>query len=117
MKLLGEKETYKSTGSEFTLESIDGLLLTVYKYVSISSSSYIQLPAYRENKRAIINPQKNDQQCIKWAVLAKHVMGQSVCRIREDFFKHVDKYNFESISLSAPLLDILKFKKLTRTSP
>jgi len=44
-KLLNENETYASRGSGFTLESIDGLLLTIYKYMPMGRSSYIQLPA------------------------------------------------------------------------
>ncbi|VVC45707.1 Ribonuclease H-like domain,DNA polymerase, palm domain [Cinara cedri] len=111
MKLLSEEETYKSRGSGFTLESIDGLLLAVYRYTPLSVSSYIQLPSYLENKRATINPQNTDQQCFKWAILAKHVMGHSVHRLGENYFKHEDKYNFEDISFPTPLADISKFEK------
>ncbi|VVC37915.1 Hypothetical protein CINCED_3A015272 [Cinara cedri] len=111
MKLVSEEETYKSRGSGFTLESIDGLLLAVYRYTPLSVSSYIQLPSYLENKRATINPQNTDQQCFKWAILAKHVMGHSVHRLGENYFKHEDKYNFEDISFLTPLADISKFEK------
>lgn len=44
MKLLAEEDAYVSRGSGFTLQSIDGLLLAVYKYTPMSGSSYIQLP-------------------------------------------------------------------------
>ncbi|VVC27716.1 Ribonuclease H-like domain [Cinara cedri] len=116
-KLLGEEETYKSRGSGFTLESIDGLLLVVYKYTPLSSSSYIQLPAYLENKRATISPKNTDQQCFKWAVLAKHVMGHSVHRLGENYFKHEDKYNFDGISFPHHSQIFQNLKKITRTFP
>lgn len=51
MKLLAEEDAYVSRGSGFTLESIDGLLLAVYKYAPIPGSSYIQLPKSIIDKR------------------------------------------------------------------
>ncbi|KAF0751850.1 DNA pol B 2 domain-containing protein [Aphis craccivora] len=68
VKLLNENETYASRGSGFTLESIDELLLPIYKYMPIGGLSYIQLPAFIDRKRATINPQSLDQQCFKWAI-------------------------------------------------
>ncbi|KAE9521290.1 hypothetical protein AGLY_018309 [Aphis glycines] len=77
-KLLSANETYVSRGSGFTLESIDGLLLTIYKYMPIGGSSYMQLPAFTDRKRATINPQNLDQQCFKWAILARHVVSVTI---------------------------------------
>ncbi|XP_026819198.1 uncharacterized protein LOC113557856 [Rhopalosiphum maidis] len=110
IKLLTEKEAYTSRGSGFTLESIDGLLLTVYKYTPMDGSSYIPLPAYIDRKRGTINPQNVDQQCFKWAVLAKHVTGPAVNRIGENYRQHEDKYNFNGISFPTPLSDVKKFE-------
>ncbi|KAF0692432.1 Uncharacterized protein FWK35_00035255, partial [Aphis craccivora] len=75
IKLMIEKDEYSGRGSGFTMVSIDGLLLAVYKYTPMSGSSYIELPAYIDRKRATINPQNNDEQCFKWAILGKHVTG------------------------------------------
>ena len=33
-------------------------------------SSYIPLPQWLANKKAIINPHNEDQECFKWAVIA-----------------------------------------------
>ncbi|XP_060858661.1 uncharacterized protein LOC132936016 [Metopolophium dirhodum] len=44
VNLLNEKNEYTGRGSGFTMESIDGLLLSVYKYTPMGGSSYIQLP-------------------------------------------------------------------------
>ncbi|XP_060865346.1 uncharacterized protein LOC132941347 [Metopolophium dirhodum] len=111
MKLLAEEDAYVSRGSGFTLESIDGLLLAVYKYTPISGSSYIQLPKSIIDKRAIINPKNTDQQCFKWAILAKHVAGQNKFRVNENYTEHEDKYIFNGISFPTPLSDITKFEK------
>ncbi|KAL4090180.1 hypothetical protein QTP88_025079 [Uroleucon formosanum] len=111
MTLLAEEEAYVSRGSGFTLQSIDGLLLAVYKYTPISGSSYIQLPKSIIDKRAIINPKNTDQQCFKWAILAKHVVEQNKWRVNENYFEHEDKYIFNGISFPTPLSDISKFEK------
>lgn len=75
MKLLAEEDAYLSRGIGFTLQSIDDLLLAVYKYIPMSSSSYIETSKPIMNKRTTINSQNIDQQCFKWSILAKHVAG------------------------------------------
>jgi hypothetical protein len=85
IKLLSEEETYTGRGSGYTIEFIDGLLLGIYKYIPMTTSSYIELPAYIDRKRATINPQSDDQQCFKWAILAKHVTGSNKHRVEENY--------------------------------
>jgi len=111
IKLLNEKDEYSGRGSGFNNVSIDGLLLTVYKYIPMSRSSYIELPMFIERKRGTINPQNNDEECFKWAILAKHVTRTTVCRIGENYKQHENKYNFDGISFPTPLSDIPKFEK------
>ncbi|KAL4153040.1 hypothetical protein QTP88_000873 [Uroleucon formosanum] len=110
-KLLTEEEAYTGRGSGFTLGKIDGLLLGVYKYTPMSGSSYISLPDSIDRKRGTINPQNNDEQCFKWAILAKHVTEQTKCRIGENYRKHEGKYIFDGISFPTPLSDIKIFEK------
>lgn len=116
IKLLNEKDEYSGRGSGFNIVSIDGLLLTVYKYTPMSGSSYIELPAFIEKKRGTINPQNNDEQCFKWAILAKHVTGTTVCRVNGGYKQHENKYNFDGISFPTPLSDIPKFEKNNNVS-
>jgi len=107
VNLLNEKNEYTGRGSGFTMESIDGLLLSIYKYTPM----YIQLPKFIEWKRATINPQNIDQQCFKWAILAKHVTGSAICRIGENYKQYESMYNFEGITFPTPISDIYKFEK------
>jgi len=99
VKLLKEKDDYSGRGSGFTLESIDGLLLAVYKYMPIGGSSYIKLPEFIDRKRGTINPQNTDQECFKWAILARHVTENLVDKYKycvgENYKKHEKNYNFE----------------------
>ncbi|XP_025412540.1 uncharacterized protein LOC112685006 [Sipha flava] len=63
-RLIQEEDEYIGKGSGFTLECIDGLFLCVYKYTPMGGSSYIKLPDDIRNKKAVINPQNTDQQCV-----------------------------------------------------
>ncbi|CAI6374841.1 unnamed protein product [Macrosiphum euphorbiae] len=112
MKLVQEKDDYIGRGSGFALESIDGLLVMVYKYMPMGGSSYIQLPEYIDRKRGTINPQNTDQECFKWAILARHVTGPSAFRVEGDkYSQHEGKYNFDGIAFPTQLSDITKFEK------
>ena len=115
-KLMVEAEEYKSRGSRFNKESIDGLLLGVYKYTPMDGSSYIPLPAFIDNKHATINPQNNDQQCFKWAILARHVTNQTKFRVGDNYIQHQEKYNFDGITFPTPMSDIPKFEKNNNVS-
>lgn len=106
-----QEDIYVSRGIGFRLQSIDGLLLGMYTYTPMSASSYIELPLCIANRHATINPQNSDQQCFKWAILARHVMEHTKYRIGENYRKHEGKYNFEGISFPTPLSDITKFEK------
>uniref|UniRef100_A0A2S2Q7Q6 Uncharacterized protein n=1 Tax=Sipha flava TaxID=143950 RepID=A0A2S2Q7Q6_9HEMI len=75
------------------------------------SSSYIPLPAIIDRKKGAINPQNVDQKCFKWTILVKRVTEQPRYRIGENYSKHDNKYNFNSISFPIPLSDISKFEK------
>lgn len=109
--LLTEQDAYAGKGSGFSLESIDGLLLAVYRYTPMGGSSYIPLPSDISDKKAIINPQNNDNKCFKWAILAKYVTGDNKHRIGENYFKNENKYNFSSLSYPTPINNIKIFEK------
>jgi hypothetical protein len=106
-----EEDTYISKGSGFSLEKIDGMLLAVYHYTPMGGSSYIPLPTFITNKKAVINPQNKDEQCFKWAIIAKHVSGINRCRVEENYKIYEDKYNFSEITFPTPLNEIRIFEK------
>lgn len=109
--LLTEEDTYMSRGSGFTLEKIDGLLLAVHRYIPMGGSSYIRLPQDILIKRAIINPKNNDEQCFKWAILARYVTNDHKYRVGENYLLHEDKYDFTGITFPTPLNEIEIFEK------
>ncbi|KAE9521830.1 hypothetical protein AGLY_017765 [Aphis glycines] len=109
VNLLLEEEIYTSKGSGFTLQSIDGLLLGVYNYTPMGGSSYITLPEDIKNKKAIINPQNSDQQCFKWAILARHVSGNNKNQVAENYTTHEEKYNFSGLTFPTPVIHTFSY--------
>lgn len=113
-KLNSEEEEYTSRGSGFSLEKIDGVLLAVYQFSPMSGSSYIPLPTNIDNKKATINTLNDDQQCFKWSILARHVIGDhknEVGKNYEKYTQHQSKYNFTGISFPTPLSDVKIFER------
>ncbi|KAL4123057.1 hypothetical protein QTP88_015289 [Uroleucon formosanum] len=81
---------------------------------SFNHSPSIELPKSIERRRATINPHNTDQQCFKWAILARHVTEQPVYRVGKNYSEHENKYNFEGISYPTPMTDIKIFEKNNR---
>jgi len=54
--LLNEEEVYLTKGSGYVLESIDGLLLTVYKYAPTGNTPGVQLPIIHFENNSANNP-------------------------------------------------------------
>ena len=60
----------KFTDSGFTLDKIMHLYINFHKLALTQGGSYIELPEWLKNKKAVVNPQSNDEECFKWAVIA-----------------------------------------------
>ncbi|KAL4103924.1 hypothetical protein QTP88_019241 [Uroleucon formosanum] len=114
-KLKCEEKEYTSKGSGFSFQHIHGMLLGILTFSPMSGSSYLPLPASIDRKRATINHQNSDQQCFKWAILAKHVTEQSKYRVGVNYYQHIDKYNFDGISFPTPLSDVKIFERNNST--
>ncbi|XP_065223826.1 uncharacterized protein LOC135847991 [Planococcus citri] len=109
-----KSEEFQSKGSGWSLEKILFLEVNINKYKPIGGSSYIPLPKWLANKKAIINIQNEDQACFAWAVI-------SALYPREHFehpyrtssypdYKEVLK--FDGIEFPMKLSDIKKFEKI-----
>ena len=72
-------------------------------------SSYLPLPEWTAKKKVIINPQNNDEECFKWAVIAvleidKH--PQCVSNLR----KFTDNYDWSGLKFPVSIKDIGMFE-------
>ena len=65
-----QTENPKFTGSGFTLDKIMHMYINFHRLALTRGGCYIELPEWLKNKKAVINPQNNDEECFKWAVIA-----------------------------------------------
>jgi len=78
-----------------------------------------QMPKSIMNKRAVNNPRNRDQQCFKWSILAKHVVGENKFWVNKNYTEHEDKYIFNGVSFPTPLWHcqiFLHLKKIINNS-
>jgi hypothetical protein len=77
----------------------------------MGGSSYLEVPIFIARKKAVINPQNSDEQCFKWAILARHVEGANKERVGNNYTVHENKYDFTGINFPTPLHEIKIFEK------
>ena len=63
-------ENTRMPESDFTLDKIMHLHVNFHRLALTQVSSYIDLPKWIKGKHAVINPEKKNEQCFKWAVIA-----------------------------------------------
>ena len=66
----GEKEAWSQRGSGWVLDEILEAFINVAQYQPLRGGSYMVLPATLKNKKAILNTQNSDNQCLRWALRA-----------------------------------------------
>ena len=81
-------------------------------------SSYIPLPEWLDNKKDIINPRNEDQECFKWAVIAAsrwEEIGKNPQRV-SNLKKYELDFDWSGIKFPVSLKDIKGFEDKNRIS-
>lgn len=102
-------------GSSFVLSHINELMINLSRFDPISGSSYINLPKFLSDKKAIINVQNKDQQCFKWAVLSAIYQPKSNSSMQSSYAQYHSKLNFKGLSFPIKLNDINKFEQINQS--
>jgi len=69
-KAKGEIENWSEKGSGWEVEKIEIAYVNVARYKPLRGGAYLPLPANLAKKKAIINVQNRDNECLKWALRA-----------------------------------------------
>ena len=64
----GKIENWSEKGSGWVVERITLAYVNVTRYQPLKGGTYLPLPAKLANKKAIINVQNKDNECLKWAL-------------------------------------------------
>ena len=66
----GEIEAWSERGSGWILDKILEAFINVARYQPLRGGSYMPLPTKLKNKKAVLNIQNRDNQCLRWAIRA-----------------------------------------------
>ena len=108
-KMVGQ---WINEGSGWIIDRVLSMELNIARYQPMKAGSYIDLPPYLKAKKAIINVQNKDDQCLKWALLsALHPVKKNSTRVKKYITFDAD-LNFADITFPVKLSDIPKVEKL-----
>ena len=69
----GEIEAWSQRGLGWILDEILEAFINVAQYQPLRGGSYMILPTKLKNKKAILNIQNRDNQCLRWVTLISYV--------------------------------------------
>ena len=104
-------QNFNQRGSNWRFQRVLSLDVQLSDYIPLRGSSYIALPRFITNKKAVINIQNRDNECFKWSILRhlhpteNHPEGVSSLREFEN------DLNFRGIQFPMKLTDIPRFEK------
>ncbi|XP_063243245.1 uncharacterized protein LOC134542708 [Bacillus rossius redtenbacheri] len=111
LNICKEEDEYMSKGSGWSLTSVKCIQLRVSKLDPLRASSYLPLPPSIAIKHAVLNPQNEDQECFKWAIISKFVGGFNVCRVDQRYLNLETQFNFDGLDFPTPVKQINVFER------
>ena len=111
----GQIEAWSERGSGGIMDKILEAFINVAQYWPLRGGSYMVLPTKLKNKRAILNIQNRDNECLRWslrAALFPALRGRNP--IRPSSYPTEDGLNFTGIDFPTPVSQI---DRLERQNP
>ena len=108
-----QTENPKFSESGFTRDKIMHLHINFHRLTLTRGGSYTELPKWIKSKKAMINPQNKDEECLKWAVItALHYKDikkdhQRISSVRP----YESQYNWKGLEFPVSIKKIDKFEK------
>ena len=108
----GEIEAWSERGSGWIMGRILEAFINIARYRPMRGGSYMPLPKRLQNKKAIINVQNRDNQCLRWALRAALFpapRGSNVARTSS--YPTEDGLNFTGIDFPTPVSQIGRLER------
>ena len=109
-KVRGEVEACSEIGSGWVVDEILEAIKNVAQYQPLNGGSYMPLPEKLKSKKAIINIQNRDNQCLRWAIRAALFTPRGDIR-RTSSYPTNDGLNFEGIDFPTPVSQIDRLER------
>ncbi|CAH3197162.1 unnamed protein product [Porites evermanni] len=115
--ILGQMEAYSEKGSNWVFKEVVKLEIHTVEYNPNKGSSYIDLPSWIKNKKAIVNIKNKDDKCFLWCILRYlHPRERDEERIN-DLKKYEFSLNTKGITFPMKVNNITQFEKLNPELP
>ena len=98
--------------SKFVFDGVIHMDINFHRLNLTRGSSYIPLPDWLSEKKAIINPKNSDMECFKWAVIAAmkwEEMQRDHQRVSK-FRRYENEFDWSGLEFPVCLRDIGKFE-------
>ena len=116
-KIIKDLEIYQKNGSGWYFKEVVQLEIHTVENGVMKGSSYIPLPDWISNKKAIVNIQNKDEKCFLWCVLRYLPPKENDDYRLTDLKKYENSLNTEGINFPMKLKHISKFEKLNPSIP
>ena len=115
--ILGQMEAYSEKGSNWVFKEVVKFEIHTVEYNPNKGSSYIDLPSWIKNKKAIVNIKNKDDKCFLWCILRYlHPRDRDEERIN-DLKKYEFSLKTKGITFPMKVNNITQFEKLNSDIP
>ena len=104
-------DKWTKEGSGWVVNRVICLYVNIAKYQPLKGSSYIELPKYLKNKKAIVNVRNNDNKCLEWALLSSLYPAHDNPHRVSKYKDHENELNLTGVGFPVTLKDIPKVEK------
>ena len=109
-------ENFNNKGSNWVLEEVLSLDVQFTQYIPLRGRSYIKLPKFLKNKKAIINMKNEDNECFKWCITrALFPVEKNAERIDKNLRENSKKLNWNGLKFPIDFKQINTFENLNQT--
>ena len=106
----GEIEAWSERGSGWIMDKILEAYINVARYQPMRGGSFMPLPTKLKNKKAVLNIQNRDNECLRWAIRAALFRQRGDMR-RTSSYPTQDGLNFTGIDFPTPVSQIGRLER------
>ena len=110
-------QNFAQDGRAWQFKEVEQLEIHTTEFNPLKGSSYIDLPKWIKDKKAIINIKNKDDKCVLWCILRHLYPKKRDSEWIGDLKKYEFSLNTKGISFPMQLKDITKFEKMNPDLP
>ena len=114
-RIIEDLEAFQQNGSGWYFKEVVQLEIHTVENGAMKGSSYIPLPDWISNKKAIVNIENKDEKCFLWCILRYLYPRDRDEERLTDLKNYENSLNTKGITFPMKLKDISKFEKLNPT--